>query len=230
MFSLIKKIQDIIVNKKQSNLDNLVYKNYIHKSRPTELESYLPFKYIDLIDCPPSNSSDITKAEIQHLIKETSNIPLNIKETILLIDEDPLIIYKTILKKYSLPFPQNKFDTLYALLYEIVSDLKILFNRPRPNQIAEFYNLNIDVIHTGTHHTPAYPSGHVAYAALAEQLLTVEFPHLKDELAEATRKVMLARVKQGVHFPSDNDASVLLVKNLFNDLIQYTKGDNNDQS
>lgn len=228
MFSLIKKIQDIIVNQKQSDLDNLVYKNYVHKSRPTELESRLPFRYIDVIDSPPSNSSDITKAEIQHIIKETSNIPPNVKETILLIDEDPLIIYRAILKKYNLDFPQEKFDALYALLHDIVSDLKTVFNRPRPNQIAEFYNLNIDVINTGTHHTPAYPSGHVAYAALAEQLLTAEFPHLKDELAEVTRKVMLARVKQGVHFPSDNDASVLLVKNLFNDLIEYTKGDNND--
>lgn len=227
MFSLIKKIQDILVNKKQTELDNLVYKNYTYRDRPTELEAKLPFEYVDVISGPPANTSEVTKKEIQYLIKETNNMPPHVVKTILLIDKDPLIIYKNVLKQHELDFPQEEFDILYTVLYDIVMDLKILFNRPRPNQIAEFYNLNIDVISTDTHRTPSYPSGHVAYAALAEQLLTMKFPHLKNALEEVTRKVMLARVKQGVHFPSDNNAALLLVKNIFDDLLQYTKGTNN---
>lgn len=228
MFSLIKKIQDILIHNKQNNLEHLVYKNYTHRDRPTELETKLSFKYADVISPPPTNVSDQTKTEIQYIIKETINIPSNVVKTILLIDKDPLIIYKNILQQYNLDFPQKEFDMLYSILYDIVYDLKILFNRPRPNQIAEFYNLNIDVINTDTHHSPSYPSGHVAYAALAEYLLSMKFPQLKKEFTEATRKVMLARIKQGVHFPSDNEASMLLVKNIFNDLLNYAKVADND--
>ena len=44
--------------------------------------------------------------------------------------------------------------------------LKYYFNRPRPEQIAPYYEYRINVMYTETHHTPSYPSGHTIYAEL----------------------------------------------------------------
>lgn len=221
MISILKHIQDILISKKHKELDSLGYKEYRHIGRPTELEQSINIDYFSAIDNPPVNSSQHTKQEIQQIIDLGTGLSDSVINTILLIDKDALAIHKHILYNNKLSFPEEQFNQLYAILYPIIVDLKLFFNRPRPNQIAEFYNLSIDVLHTDTHHTPSYPSGHTAYAALAELFLTQKYPHLASEFHNATQKVMLARIKQGVHFDSDNQASVKLVNKIFDSLIQH---------
>lgn len=224
MFKLIKEIQDILIGNKVKKINTLHYKNYTNPSnRPTELETALNFSYLDYIPPPHSNSSTETKEEIDEIINSTKDLPDYVIETILLIDKDPLIIYKSLLGTRSLEFPQEEFDILYNILFDVIKDTKIYFNRPRPNQISEFYDINIPVINTGTHHTPSYPSGHVAYATLAEILLSKLYPDLSTNFKEITDKVKLARIKQGVHFSSDNDASYNFVYSIFDQLVNYSK-------
>ena len=226
MFKLIRDIQDILTGNKEKKLNSLTYKNYTNNNaRPTELETVVGFPYLEYISEPNSNSSIETKEEIDEIIKSAKDLPDNVIETILLIDKDPLIVYKTLLKTNSLEFPQQEFDALYNVLFEIIKDTKIYFNRPRPNQISEFYNIDIPVINTGTHHTPSYPSGHVAYATLAEILLSNLYPNLATNFKEITDKVKLARIKQGVHFNSDNVAAYNFVYSIFDQLVNYSKRD-----
>jgi hypothetical protein len=224
MFKLIRDIQEILVGNKVKKLDSLTYKNYSSdNARPTELETVLGFRYIEHITLPYSNSSTETKEEIDEIINSTKDLPDYVIETILLIDKDPLIIYKSLLKSKSLEFPQEEFDRLYNILWDIIKDTKIYFNRPRPNQISEFYDIDIPVISTGTHHTPSYPSGHVDYATLAEILLSNLYPDLSTNFKEITDKVKLARIKQGVHFNSDNVAAYNFVYSIFDQLVNYSK-------
>jgi len=223
MFSLIKKIQDIIVQNKEKKLESLVYKNYIRLDRPTELEKTISFDYFSRLDPPASNQSDATKKDLYTVVNSTVNIPEHVIETILTIDKDPLFIYKNVLLTHKVEFPQEEFDQLYNILRPIIKDIKIFYNRPRPYQLSEFYNLKINVIETDTHHTPSYPSGHVAYAKLAELLLIEKYPTLKDKFEKMTDKVKLARIKQGVHYPSDNEGSIQLVNNIYNDIKLHIK-------
>jgi hypothetical protein len=226
MFKLIRDIQEILVGNKIKKIDSLEYKNYSSDNpRPTELETVLGFRYIEHIPPPYSNSSTETKEEIDEIINSTKDLPDYVIETVLLIDKDPLIVYKSLLKSKSLEFPQEEFDTLYNILFDIIKDTKIYFNRPRPNQISEFYDIDIPVINTGTHHTPSYPSGHVAYATLAEILLSNLYPDLSTNFKEITDKVKLARIKQGVHFNSDNVAAYNFVYSIFDQLVNYSKRD-----
>jgi hypothetical protein len=224
MFKLIRDIQEILSGNKVKKLDSLEYKNYSSDNPPpTELETALGFRYIEHIPPPHPNSSTETKEEIDEIINNTKDLPDYVIQTILLIDEDPLIVYKSLLKSKSLEFPQEEFDTLYNILFDIIKDTKIYFNRPRPNQISEFYDIDIPVINTGTHHTPSYPSGHVAYATLAEILLSNLYPDLSTNFKEITDKVKLARIKQGVHFNSDNVAAYNFVYSIFDQLVNYSK-------
>jgi len=220
MFNLISKIQNIIVKKQANDLDLLKYKDLRITSRPTELEQKIPFKYF-ILPKPPANSSQKTKQELDELIKINAGRDIKTDTTIIQIDEDPSIIYRYFLKRQKLVFNKKLFDSLYDVLFNIVFDLKLHFNRPRPNQIAEFYGLKIDVLQTDTHQTPSYPSGHVAYATLAEMVITEEYPEFTDEVQALTDKVAFARVKQGVHFQSDNEASMKLVRTIYNDLKKY---------
>jgi hypothetical protein len=224
MFKLIKDIQDILIGNKVKKINTLKYKDYTNiNTRPTELETAVGFRYLEYISPPYSNSSTETKEEIDEILHSTKDLPDHVIETILLIDKDPLIIYKSLLKTQSLEFPQEEFDRLYNILWDIIKDTKIYFNRPRPNQISEFYDIDIPVINTGTHHTPSYPSGHVAYATLAEILLSNLYPNLSSNFKEITDKVKLARIKQGVHFNSDNIAAYNFVYNIFDQLVNYSK-------
>lgn len=220
MFKLISNIQDILLQKKDKALNNLGYKNLRFHSRPTELEQVLSFNYF-IIDTPPSNNSITTKKELDEVIRLSNSRNQDTEQTILLIDKDPLVLYKAFLKTKNLVFPKEKFDTMYHLLYNIIMDIKLYYNRPRPNQISEFYSIDINVLHTDTHATPSYPSGHVAYAKLAELVIKETYPDLDGQIEKLTEKVGYARIKQGIHFKSDIDASLVLVPSIYNELKKY---------
>lgn len=212
---MIRSVQNLLLhNKKQQQLKLLTYKNLRNYKKPNPI---LPFDYF-ILSPPPANDSQTTKNELDEVILSASNRSKQAETTILAIDTDPLIIFSSILNTKKLEFPQYKFNVMYDILYSILKELKLFYNRPRPNQIAEFYDLRVNVLHTNSHSTPAYPSGHTAYAKLAELLCIKLFPELTDELRAATKKVGQARVKQGVHFPSDNIASEYLVENIYDQL------------
>lgn len=215
MSELLSAIQEILLNQKINELRDLKYKNLISYTKPKPE----PFDYF-VIDSPPSNESDQTKNELNSVIslsnKRTEQDILNI----LYIDKDPLYLYTEFLNRHELSFPIDSFSQLYTILHPIIKELKLFFNRPRPNQIAEFYDLDVDVLHTKTHATASYPSGHVAYAKLAELVSIDHFPQYIDYFRSFTAKVGLARMQQGVHFISDNEASIRLVSKIFPKLKQ----------
>jgi hypothetical protein len=206
MFKIISSIQDMLLSNKIKKLHNLTYKNLTNYHKPENL----PFNYF-ILEPPPSNDSEQTKHELDEVIKETLSRNETSINTILTIDKDALIIYRTFFANKKINFPEEEFAKLYNILFGIIKELKLFYNRPRPNQIAEFYNVNIDVINTQTHSTPSYPSGHVAYAKLAELLASEMYPDYATQFRSFTNKVSQARIKQGVHFRSDNEASIKLV-------------------
>lgn len=211
MFKLLSSIQDVLLEQHKHKLRNLQYKNLLSYTKPL----IQPFDYF-VLDAPPLNDSDQTLNELKDILFLTQNRSITDINNLLLIDHDVLILYTSFLEKYNLVFPFKIFDRYYNILADIVKELKLFFNRPRPNQIAEFYGYNINVIHTDTHSTPSYPSGHTAYAKLAEMLASEHFPEHKKSFIDITKQVEIARMQQGVHFASDNAASILLVEKIFN--------------
>lgn len=218
MSGLLSSVQDVLVEQRKKKLRNLKYKNLLSYTKPP----IRPFDYF-VLETPPLNDSDQTLGELKDLLFLTQNRSTSDINKLLLIDRDSLILYTAFLEKHNLVFPFKVFDRYYSILADIVKELKLFFNRPRPNQIAEFYGYNIDVIHTDTHSTPSYPSGHTAYAKLAEMLASEYFPEYKQFFIDITKQVGLARMQQGVHFASDNAASILLVEKTYNKIKELIK-------
>ena len=97
-------------------------------------------------------------------------------------------------------------------------NLKWQYNRPRPHQLSPKFGVEINYISTDTTDTPSYPSGHTAYAAMLASVLSEMYPEYSGELYELVNVAGKAREMQGVHYESDNDASMVIVGALWQDV------------
>ena len=77
---------------------------------------------------------------------------------------------------------------------------------------------DVDVITTDTHQTPAYPSGHQTQGSLTALAMIDRFPQYEEDFRKMEDMVGRARVLQGVHYPSDNQAGKVLARKLWDEL------------
>ena len=94
----------------------------------------------------------------------------------------------------------------------LIVTLKYFFNRARPHQVSDL----VIKQKSNTDKTPAYPSGHAFQAYYLASKLSKLYPHLEKRLWETADKCALCRVYAGLHYPSDNLFSKMLVKKYFN--------------
>jgi hypothetical protein len=171
------------------------------------------------LDAPPTNSSSTTVQELKYMSDLTSNRSQKDIELIHIVDQDMDSMFKALLVKYELKYPIEYIESMYSVIRPIIYNIKSLWNRPRPYQLAKYYGINIRTIMTDTHDTAAYPSGHTVYSKLVANILQEMYPQIAQyELNNIVRQTAMARVKQGVHYPSDNSGSIVLANSLFKSL------------
>ena len=198
-----------------SRLDSVVYTN---KTRTWKVPKIITIDWEGVLPEPPKNTSEETKKELQYLEKLTSNLGYEEKNLIDLVDKEPLDLYKPIFSKMGKPIPKKDFEKIWKISEPIVMNLKHKFNRPRPKQLGDLLNYKINVTESRTHHTPAYPSGHTVYAALGAYLFSDMYPHKSSEFFKMISLAGLARCLQGVHYPSDNEASMVISGAIWQDV------------
>lgn len=216
---ILSAIQEIILNK---SINNIVYEENLSTYKKTsKLVQEINIDYWKLIEPPPANDSSQTTQELSTVIKYANSRNVSDINLVYLVDEEPLKLFSNTMTKYNLSFPQKEFDSMYDILYEIVMDIKFFYNRARPAQLAKYYGLELDIIHTKTHRTPSYPSGHMAYGCLVASILADKYPEHSTHFWQIAERCGLARVLQGVHFPGDNEAGLKLVKQLYDPIKTY---------
>ena len=215
--SLINKVAAIIDSKQ--SIDEVTYlENEISYDAGA---SILDIDFTKIIPPPPKNSSLITKKELISIAKVTKSRSREELDLIVEVDKDPLNLFYKYLNPRDLKFPKSKFLDYFNILEQFQYALKYYYNRARPEQVAPYYGLEINVLRTKTHHTPAYPSGHVLYSELAAHILTDEYPEHKKEFFKLSNYCGFARILQGVHYDSDNQASVVVVDKLYPLIKEY---------
>lgn len=205
------------------NIDRLVYKMDKPSEDSPEFSDLVSIKPYGVLPEPPKNTSDITKSEIKQISELTQSLTTTQKNLVMLVDKDPNLLFIELLGTSILPLPMATFKKSWNILEPIIKSLKDKFNRPRPIQLVSefprFYdNLPINVIETKTHHTPAYPSGHTAYATLMASILSEMYPEQSSKFYEIANLAGHARVLQGVHYPSDNDAAMVITSAVWQDI------------
>lgn len=201
---------------KYSEIENLGY-DTVYAEKP--IARIVDFDWKNILGPPPSNTSKQTLKELELVSKSTLNRSKRDTDLVHRIDQDPDSYFLDLIKEYKVEYPVNSIKEFYAIVKPILFNVKGIWNRPRPAQLAKYYDIPIEVIVTDTHHTASYPSGHTVYSSLIAMILKHHYPIIDqrklDILVGNTAK---ARVLQGVHFPSDNQASIQLTKVLFNKL------------
>lgn len=193
--------------------------------------SILDIDWKNILPNPPKNSSVETYKELKILSALTNNRTIEEVNLIYTVDEDPLILFKTFLENKNLIFPTNKFDSYYNICEQYIYAIKSYFNRPRPEQLAKYYDdININVIYTNTINTPSYPSGHTAYATIAELILNDMYPEYKKDFSKLSEYCGFARMLQGVHYPSDNVAATQLANILYETINKQYKYNEKNQT
>jgi membrane-associated phospholipid phosphatase len=96
----------------------------------------------------------------------------------------------------------------------LITQLKYHFNRPRPGQLAHYYGINLFPDHSYFTNNPSFPSGHTCLTVVTCNVLGNLYPEMFKKMLPVIKEVMDSRVSLGVHFPSDNDMSMVVAKSI----------------
>ena len=209
--NIISKLNKSIAER----IDTVVYTD---TSKSWKVSKSITIDWKSVLPSPPKNNSEETKKELDYLAKLTDSLSIADKNLVSLVDNEPLDLYNDILRRHGLKMPRDKFKKVWNISLPIIMNLKYQFNRPRPEQLAKFYGLTINVTETKTHQTPAYPSGHTAYTAMGAYLLSDMYPEHSGEFFSKVGDAGYARCLQGVHYPSDNEASMVITGAIWQDI------------
>jgi acid phosphatase (class A) len=201
-----------------TNIDNIKYTTEIVEDQ--KISQVIDFDYKSILDSPTKNSSISTLEELIYISKITHNRTDKDIEFVNKIDKNPATLVIDFCKNKNIIFPKTDFDDLYTIIKPLILNTKYYFNRARPYQLAKFYGLTINIVETDTHQTPSYPSGHTVYARLAANFILKSNPEFKYELDQIVDKSAYARVLQGVHYPSDNKASIIFTDYIFKKIMR----------
>lgn len=204
-----------IIKEISNKLDTLTYTD---EKKNWDVGDDITIGWENVLPEPPSNTSERTKKELEYLSSLTKSLTPKQRELVSIVDKEPLDLFRPTIKKNNLKFDESDFTKLHNATLPVIMNLKYQYNRPRPDQLSPFYGLEINVIETKTHQTPAYPSGHTAYAAFAAYLLSDMYPEFSSEFFRQVGVAGYARCLQGVHYPSDNEASMVISGALWEDL------------
>ena len=200
--------------------DNIVSMKYSDNIPPEKRVSDLvSIDWRNVLPEPPENNSQITREEIQEVSELSDKRTDRQVELVMVVDKDIRVMFERLLKDNNLSYPAEKIKKIYnTIVFPVIMNLKWRYNRPRPYQLSPKFGVEIDYIPTDTINTPSYPSGHTAYATIIASVLSEMYPELSSEFYELVNVAGKAREIQGVHYESDNDASMVIVGALWQDI------------
>ena len=198
------------------DIDKITYSDSVSEVPVADI---VELDWKNILVAPPKNSSKQTFSEIQYIYDSIKRQRTDTwTEKLLRIDSDPGVEIFDLFDSRKLNFPYQYLRMFYDITKPILLNIKQFYNRPRPQALGYIYGIELNVIETETHHTPSYPSGHTFYTSLAANIGKSIYPSLSTKLDSIVKNTETARVLQGVHYPSDNSASIDLSRILFNSL------------
>jgi hypothetical protein len=204
------------------SLNDIVYVNYQLEYPIPDIAKDIDWK--NILNQPPKNDSNTTQREIQQVSSLTKKLSYADRLLVHQIDNDANSLLYNYIREQNISFSIDYFRSIYRIVRPILLNIKYYYNRPRPYDLAPYYDIPINIISTETHHTPAYPSGHTVYTSLACEIIRKQYPNnteINSSLDNIVNTTARCRMMQGVHYDSDNEGSIKLANILYNFL--YSK-------
>ncbi len=149
----------------------------------------------------PENSSRHTREELEWLINYNDG---KINEDMVKDGDNVLKNFKAYCKENKLNFDNDYYEKILKETTKTILSLKYYYNRPRPYQLGEYYDIPDFKIHKlDSAKTPAYPSGHTTQAYVISGLLSKKYPEHSNEFDNIANFVSESRIMARAHYPSD---------------------------
>ena len=145
---------------------------------------------------PPKNASIQVYNELQYL-KDLPEDDAYVEK-----HDDIEAVMEEVCMEHNVTFPK---DLVKELLKSCsMLELKYHYNRPRPFQLAKYYNIKLGEHVMESMKTPSYPSGHSAQGILIGKVLQTKLPINTDAFLEAGKRISYSRNLGRAHYPSDS--------------------------
>ena len=145
---------------------------------------------------PPKNSSIQTYQELLYL----KDLPED--KDFVEKHDDVEGVFEEICKNNNIKYPKDLVKELKKSCSML--ELKYHYNRPRPIQLAEHYNINLRSTELDSMKTPSYPSGHSAQGILIGKVLQTKLRINTNAFIEAGKRISYSRNLGRAHYPSDS--------------------------
>ena len=161
----------------------------------------------------PENSSKKTLEEVKYLS--------NIEEDREFVEEHDKVskVFGKLHEELGLEFDKDEAKSYGRQSAKYIMELKYKYQRPRPHQIAEFYDINLEGVDLDSMKTPSYPSGHATQGYLLGMFYSDRHPEYKEEFMELAEKIAESRIIGKAHYPSDKQFGIELAERLFSNLV-----------
>lgn len=158
---------------------------------------------------PPKNTSIKTYQELMYL----KDLP----EDLEYVKQHDAIeeIFQEVCKDNNVEYPKDLVNELIKSSAGLIMELKWNYNRPRPFQLAEYYNIKLGGTTLESMKTPSYPSGHSTQGILIGKVLQTKLPITTDGFLEAGKRISYSRNIGRAHYPSDSELGEIIGNSLY---------------
>jgi|TARA_B100000287_G_scaffold53889_1_gene47395 acid phosphatase (class A) len=158
---------------------------------------------------PPENDSSLTLKEIKYLAE------IEPSQEVAEMGDDVLKNFMDLIEKHEVNVSEEMISRIIKESGKFIMQLKYHYNRPRPYQIAEFYQMDLNGTTLDSMKTPSYPSGHATQGYLiGEYLASVD--NLNGNIyRDKAEEIAESRIIAKAHYPSDKAYGKTIAKALF---------------
>ena len=188
----------------KESLNDMVFSKTIkpkHKKRMNLETKLFPNNPKLSITPPPTNDSNETRTELFKLLAYNNGV---IDRKMVEKYDDLIKPFMELIEKYNVDVSKDDLQQIIDEGAKFTLKLKYKFNRPRPYQMAEHYEIEDFKRHKlDTAKTPSYPSGHALQGRLIGLILTDKDPKHQNEYMAVSQKISDSRIMARAHYESD---------------------------
>jgi hypothetical protein len=159
-----------------------------------------------MLNCPPPMNSSITTfkelVQVKHMTESITEEQVFLCDQ---LDKDLHAFFSKVCLKMGL-FNETPevLESITKPYLGIISFIKLMFNRPRPWQLAPYLGMAIHPpIQVATGNSASYPSGHTYEFLILIDYLASKYPEKSNVFRDLYGKIRSVRLLTGIHYPSD---------------------------
>jgi hypothetical protein len=167
----------------------------------------------------PQNGSRVTINELNEVLEYVNETKDDSERltTYRIYDQSVAATYKRNIKALDLQEEEKDENQLNIVINDVFEDinyliynLKYYFQRPRPYQLAKFYNQSLFPIDSYTSNSPSYPSAHAIQADILSYIFGNWYPKHYPFFLDLSAEIGKSRLYMGLNYQSDLDFSYFI--------------------